>query len=108
MKRGDIYLVKRGDPRDPKKQRPFVIVSRSSLMDSAFPTVVCAPVTSKLAQGLATQVNVGELSGLKHDSAILCDALVSIPKSALTDYRGHLSADEVIELDDALAIALDL
>jgi mRNA interferase MazF len=108
VRRGDIYLVKKGDPRDPRAQRPFVVVSREALIDSAFPTVICAPIASKLYPGLVTQVEIGEPAGLKHESAILCDGLVSIPKSALTDYKGRLSEDELEDLDDALAVALAL
>jgi len=34
--------------------------------------------------GLHTQVNVGFDEGLKHDSSIHCDELVSLPKTLLT------------------------
>lgn len=108
MKRGDIFLVKKGDPRDPKSRRPFVAVSRDRLLDTDFPTVICAPIVTKLTLGVATQVEVGADAGLKHDSAILCDVLVSIPKSALTDYKGRLSDEQVRQLDDALTTALGL
>ncbi|MEI6388361.1 MAG: type II toxin-antitoxin system PemK/MazF family toxin [Spirochaetota bacterium] len=46
--------------------------------------------------------------GLKHDSSIHCDELVSIPKSMLTDYLGHLSDEKIDQLNHALRIALDL
>ncbi|HEX5758014.1 MAG TPA: type II toxin-antitoxin system PemK/MazF family toxin [Thermoanaerobaculia bacterium] len=46
--------------------------------------------------------------GLKHDSSIHCDELVSLPKSQLTDYIGALSPGKLLELDQALATALDL
>lgn len=108
MKRGDIYLVKKGDPRDPKARRPFVVVSRDKLIETNFPTVVCAPIVTKLTLGVATQVEVGAEAGLKHDSAVLCDGLVSIPKSALTDFKGRLSDEQTRQLDEALAVALGL
>jgi mRNA interferase MazF len=85
----------------------FVVVSRQTLIDSRFATVICAPVYSR-RDGLATQVDVGSREGLKHDSSIHCDALVSVPKAALTDYVGSLSTDRLIALRTAVRIALDI
>jgi len=53
-------------------------------------------------------VNVGVEAGLKHDSAIHCDELVSLPKRTLTDYVGSLSLPERRSFDRALRIALEL
>ena len=83
------------------------MVSRQALVDSGFSTVICAPVYSR-RDGLATQVEVGPESGLKHESSILCDALVSVPKSALTDYVSTLSPETMADLDEALRVALAL
>ncbi len=106
MKRGEIYRVRR-PPGDPKPARAFVIVSRQALIDSAFSTVVCAPVFSQ-RHGLPTQVSIGSAEGLKHDSAIQCDGLMSIEKSRLTDFVGALSSAKLRELDDALSYAFAL
>lgn len=106
MRRGDLYRVRR-PPGDPKPARTFVVVSRQALIDSNFSTVVCAPVFS-VRLGLPTQVAIGVAEGLKHDSAIHCDGLVSIEKSRLTDYVGELSFEKRRELDDALQMALAL
>ena len=65
------------------------MVSRQLLIDSKFSTVICAPIYSAY-HGLSTQVLVGIEQGLKHDSSIHCDDLVSLPKSVLTDYVGSL------------------
>lgn len=107
MKRGDLYRVRRPGGGDPRKSRVFVVVSRHTLIDSRFATVICAPVYSR-REGLATEVPVGSNEGLKHDSSILCDALVSLPKCALTDFIGALSPQRVKALDQALRIALAL
>ncbi len=106
MKRGELYRVyKPGN--DPKQQRVFVVVSRQVLIDSKFSTVVCAPIFSK-GQGLSTQIQVGPEHGLKHESWIMCDNLVSMRKTDLTNYIGTLPAATVTELNRALKIALDL
>jgi mRNA interferase MazF len=106
VKRGDLYRVAHPS-HDPKKYRLFVVVSRQALIDSRFSTVICAPIYS-VHDGLASQVAVGVEEGLKHESSIHCDGLVSLPKSVLTNYIGMLSPDKVEKLNYALHIALDL
>jgi mRNA interferase MazF len=93
--------------RDPKKFRVFVIVSRQVVIESRFSTVICAPIYSAY-DGLSTQVLVGVDEGLKHESSIHCDELVSLPKSALTNFVGTLSGQKIQALNQALALALDL
>jgi mRNA interferase MazF len=107
MKRGGLYRVPNPSPRDPKKSRVFVVVSRQVLLDSRFSTVICAPVYSA-HHGLSTQVAVGMEEGLKHESGIHSDELVSLPKTVLTNYAGKLSPKKLQSLNDALCIALDL
>lgn len=105
MRRGDLYRVRRPGGGDPKKSRVFVVVSREALVESRFSTVICAPVLSQ-RDGLATQVDVGPEDGLKHASSIHCDALVSLPKSVLTDYVSSLAPGSIRALDRALRVAL--
>lgn len=105
MRRGDLYRVARPSARDPKPFRMFVVVSRQVLIDSKFSTVICAPVYSA-RHGLSTQVPVGVDEGLRYESSIHCDELVSLPKSMLTQFVGSLSASSGAELDRALVAAL--
>jgi mRNA interferase MazF len=106
MRRGELYRVfKPGG--DPKQYRTFAIVSRQALIDSRFSSVVCAPVFSN-GEGLSTQIEIGPDEGLKHTSWIMCDNLVSIRKSELTNYVGSLPKSKLAELGGALKIALDL
>lgn len=107
MKRGELYRVPNPGAKDPKKSRVFVVVSRQILLDSRFSTVICAPIYS-IHDGLSTQVAIGVESGLKHDSSIHCDELVSLPKSALTNYVGTLPFKKMQEINKALCIALDI
>ncbi|MBI1895544.1 MAG: type II toxin-antitoxin system PemK/MazF family toxin, partial [Acidobacteria bacterium] len=58
--------------------------------------------------GLSTQVRIGVAEGLKQDSSVHCDELVSLPKSMLTRYIGRLSASKIDELNRALIAALEL
>jgi len=92
---------------DPKQYRIFAIVSRQALIDSRFSTVVCAPIFSS-GEGLSTQLAIGPDEGLKHQSWIMCDNLVSMRKAELTNFVGSLSMAKLAELDRALKMALDL
>jgi mRNA interferase MazF len=107
MKRGDIYRVHRPRGGDPKRHRLFVVVSRQPLIDSRFPTVICAPIFTN-GEGLFTQILVGVEEGLKHQSWVTCDNLGSLRKAELTQYVGSLSPARCRELDRALAEALQL
>ncbi len=105
MTRGDLYRVARPPGNDPKRFRVFAVVSRQALIDSRFSTVVCAPVYSA-RHGLSTQVDVGPDEGLRHDSSVHCDELVSLPKPRLTHFVGRLDAEKLRALDDSLMTAL--
>ena len=107
MRRGELYLVSKPGSPDPRNQRVFVVVSRQVLIESRFSTVICAPVYSR-HDGLGTQVRIGADQGLKHESSIHCDELVSLPKTRLTRFVGQLDAEGIEALDLALAAALGL
>jgi len=107
VKRGELYLVKKPGSRDPRKQHVFVVVSRQALIDSRFSSVICAPVYSQ-HDGLSTQVCVGLEQGLKKESSIHCDELVSLPRVLLTHYVGWLGPARLGTLEGALSVALGL
>jgi mRNA interferase MazF len=106
MRRGEIYRVHYPSD-DPKLYRSFVVVSRQTLIDSRFPTVICAPILTR-GHGFSTQVSVDIDEGLKHESCILCDNLVSLRKVQLTRFVGSLTHSKIEELDRALKMALAL
>jgi mRNA interferase MazF len=106
MNRGELYRVHK-PAGDAKQFRVFVVVSRQALIDSRFSTVVCAPVFTS-GEALSTQVAVGLNEGLKHESWIMCDNLVSLRKADLSNYVGSLGPAKLDELRRALRMALDL
>lgn len=57
---------------------------------------------------LSTQVKIGTDEGLKQESAIHCDELISIPKNKLKHFISILPLNKVDKLDLALKISLDL
>lgn len=107
MERGDIYRVKNPSRIEPKKFRTFVVVSRRKFILSNYKTVICAPIYTNRS-GLPTEVYVGIDEGLKHDSCVRCDELISIEKSKLTNFIGKLSAQKLRELNQSLKIALEI
>ena len=107
MKRVELFLVRKPGSRAPKKQRVFAVVSRQVLIDSRFSSVICAPVYS-VHDGISTQLPVGLPEGLKHDSSIHCDELVSLSKTLLSHYVGRLSESKIQELNVALREALEI
>jgi mRNA interferase MazF len=107
VRRGNLYRVDRPGAGDPKRSRVFVVVSRQAVIDSRFSTVICAPVCSE-RYGLSTEVAVGVEQGLKQESSIHCDALVSVQKSLLTRFVGQLAPAKLLALDHAIAAAADL
>lgn len=107
MRRGELYRVRHPSSTDPRKSRVFVVVAREAVIASRFSSVICAPIYSAY-HGLASQVAVGIDEGLKHESSIHCDELVSLSKTVLTDYIGILSPQKLAELNRALLVALEI
>ncbi|GHS89519.1 hypothetical protein FACS189487_09880 [Campylobacterota bacterium] len=107
MKRGELYRVYRGSRHDSKDYRTFLVVSRQELIDNSFSCVICAPVYSNY-RGLQTQVEIDIKEGMKHESAVCCDELISIPKSQLTNYIGSLPSVKMEAVNAALRIALSV
>ena len=105
MHRGELYRIFRGSKTNLKDSRVFVVVSRQTLVESKFSTVICAPVYSRF-DGLSTQLEVGVDEGLKHSSSVFCDDLISIEKSKLTSFVGSLSHSKLADLEICLRIAL--
>ena len=107
MRRGELYRVEKPSSRDPKGFRVFVIVSRQTFIERTYPSVICAPIYSN-CNGLPSEVEVSVNEGLKHDSCISCDEVVSLQKSALTNFIGSLSLQKIQELNQALRVALEI
>ena len=108
MKRGDVYqtsyrVAERGD-----KPGYYVVVSREFIAaNDDISTVICAPVYGEVL-GLTTEVVVGPEEGIPRASAVRCDFLMLMFKDKLTTRTGKLSLPKLLELNRALAQALDL
>ncbi len=100
----NTYLMIRFSSR-PEKVPDFCSRQQAGSNRFAFFNGYMRPCIFKFC-GLSTQVKIGTHEGLKHESSIHCDELVSIPKMSLTHFIGSLSAEMLMELDVALKIAV--
>ena len=100
MNRGEIWWAR------VDKRRPVVLVSRQEAY-AVRALVIIAPVSTTV-RGFSVEVRVGKREGLPRAGVINCDWLVTIPKSALRERIGSLSAAKQEQLDDALRFALGL
>jgi len=106
--RGEIYRTRERSPERGGKPGFYVVVSRAFIVENDdVSTVICAPVYSQLL-GLSTEVVVGPEEGLPRVSSIRCDFLTLMFKRKLTTFVASLSPRKLGELDQALALALDL
>ncbi len=108
MTRGEIYRTQERAPERGGKPGFYVVVSRSFIAENEdVSTVVCAPVYSQVL-GLSTEVVVGPEEGLPRVSSVRCDFLALMFKRRLTTFVASLPPRKVEELNQALAVALDL
>ena len=85
--------------------RPVLVVS-NDLGNKHSPTVVIAPLTSKVVTRtlLPTHVRVKAFEGIKNDSVILVEQVRSIDKKRLHSFLGRLEIKQEIAVEKALII----
>ena len=88
----------------PDKRRPVLVLSRQSTVDRLH-TATVAPITSTI-RGVPSEVAIGPAHGLKKDSVVNLDHIVTVPKSELRKYVGHLDVARMKDVCSAIAIAL--
>ncbi len=107
VSRGDIVIV--ALPGDYGKPRPAVVVqSRPFLAD--FESAIVCPITSDpLRHSIARiVVSASPANGLAHESRIMADRIMTIPKKRITRVIGRLERPLLDQLDYALAALLGL
>lgn len=88
------------------KVRPVLVLTREAVRPHLARLTV-APITSTI-RGLSTEVPVGPVNGLDHDSVISCDNVITIPKKALGRHLGYLLPHQEAALAEAILAAYDL
>jgi mRNA interferase MazF len=114
MRRGEIWQVDL-DPvhgSEANKQRPAVIISNDRANATATRlgrgVVTVVPVTSNIDKIFPFQVLLSAASGLAVESKAQAEQIRSIATQRLLRRVGHISANEMTELDAALRLHLDL
>ncbi len=87
------------------KARPVLVLTRE-VVRPHLTRVTVAPITTTI-RGLSTEVPVGQVNGLDHDSVVSCDNILTVPTSALGRHVGHLFPAQEVGLADAIRAAFD-
>lgn len=89
----------------PIGRRPVLLLTRTPAY-AYLNKVIVAEVTSTV-RGIPEEVSVGRQEGLRRRSVVNLDNVHAIPREALRDRLGRLSADRHHEVKRALGYALD-
>ena len=88
------------------KTRPVLILTRE-VVRPHLSRVTVAPITSTV-RGLSTEVAVGTVNGLDHDSVVSCDNIVTVPVDTIGRQIGFLLESQEPSLAEAVRAAFDL
>lgn len=104
MRRGEIRYADAGGGFG---RHPVLIVTATEIIP-VLNAVTCAPITTSI-RGIPTRVSLGTNEGLREPSEVVCDSLITLPKSQIDTARtGFLENERIGELDRAIARALDV
>ena len=109
-RRGDIFTANLKSVRGSEqgKLRPVVII-QNDIGNLFSPTVIAAVITSGKRVRFDVHVSVkSPEGGLTKDSIVLLNQIRVIDKSRLGRYWGHLSAENMAQIDEAIKISLGL
>jgi mRNA interferase MazF len=108
VKRGDIVTV--AAPGDYGKPRPAVVVQCDSLTESGLGSVILCLVTSRLADAPTFRIPLAatELTGLDHDSQIMTDKILTVPRERIGASIGRIDDETVVRLNRTLAFVIGL
>ena len=112
MRRSEIYWADLGTASGsrPAKRRPVLVIQSNPYNDSRLATALVAAITSNTS--LATMPgNVflpASASGLPRDSVVNVTALVTLNKTDLTDWVGHVPPNLMHDVDRGLRGVLAL
>ncbi len=111
IKRGDIYYADLSPVVGSEQGgiRPVLIV-QNDVGNRYSPTVIAAAITSRMGKTkLPTHIDIyADRVGLAKDSVVLLEQVRTIDKQRLGEKMGHLDAETMNAVDDAISISLGL
>ena len=110
-KRGDIFYADLSPVVGSEQGglRPVLIV-QNDVGNRYSPTVIAAAITSRMGKTkLPTHIDIyADRVGLAKDSVVLLEQVRTIDKQRLGEKMGHLDAETMNAVDDAISISLGL
>jgi mRNA interferase MazF len=88
------------------KTRPVVILTRAAVRPYVT-SITVAPIT-RTVRGLSTEVTLGTVNGLDHDSVISCDNITTVPRALIGRLIGYLQPPQEVALAGAIVAAYEL
>lgn len=107
LKRGDIYYVSRDYTEvghEERGGRPAVIVSTNDINNEGYGAIVCYMTTSPNSSSLY-HCTVNSFN--ERNSVVLAETVRYVAASRIGNYAGHLSDEDMMKVEDCLALALD-
>ena len=87
--------------------RPVLIV-QNNIGNKYSPTTIVVPITTKKEQKqyLPTHVRANKQPGLRHNSTILCEQIITVNQDSLDMQIGKLNRKKLFEVNVALAVSV--
>ena len=109
-RRGELYWLDLGEPRGSIQagRRPVCIV-QNDLGNEHSPTTIVAALTTRRGRPAPFHLEVTAVeTGLPQDSTLLCEQLLTVNQTDLTQQCGILPRERIPELDGALRASLGI
>lgn len=110
-RRGEVYLANLNPYRGSEQGgiRP-VLVLQNNVGNIYCPTLIVAPVTSRLEKkpNQPTHCGIGCTVGLPEQSMVMLEQLRTIDKSRVIRFMGKVKPEKMREIDAALEVSLGL
>ncbi|MEO8441971.1 MAG: type II toxin-antitoxin system PemK/MazF family toxin [Betaproteobacteria bacterium] len=107
LHRGDLVTVAAKGPYT-GKPRPALVVQADRLSQLA--SVMVYPLTGDLiaAAPLRVRIDPGRLNNLRQSSDVMVDKLSAVPRDAVSEAFGRVSAAELSNVDVGLRLLLEI
>lgn len=110
--KGDIWYAdfEEGIGSEQSGKRPVLII-QNNIGNKNSPTVIVALITKHCkSMYIPTHVKLNKqnYSFLKYDSIVLTEQIRTIDKARLYEYKGCINSKQILEINEALRVSLNL
>ena len=109
IKRGEIYMTELPNVGGSIQSgyRPVLII-QNNIGNKYSSTTIVVPITTKKEQKqyLPTHVRANKQPGLKHNSTVLCEQIMTVNQESLGLQIGKLNRKKLFEVNVALAVSV--